>query len=372
MTKSDIKQRLNDVLDFADEGDPIGYLEYDVRAIERFIRTKTRDKKFRLIKARCESSWQVPDVRGNVATVYFPTTNDVFYNRAILAVGLAFVLNTCVRPYAFLAIEGFRQYISKVSYFAQYLLRERERLFSTEIPCPRFTACTDTGNCCSRGGYASPSDEVPTEEKLKSVIGGYEPNEPDSLQESEKASISSLIDEIHSGTNDKGFLDYTVRLVESFIKDTWKRDYIIVKTPIPGKSRAIVNSSSYAIKDVKYAVTTAYPKGWNIQYSNTITCCPLEQRVLLAHELGDIACHWTPERQLEDKETTDERRNSTYFARLLLEHRASFYFKDPVEFKEAKKKIKQAIRRLYRDMTWLDEIFTEKEWGMQKSTSKGC
>jgi hypothetical protein len=341
MKKGEVKQTLNKVLAFSDNGDSIGLLEFDIRAVERYIRKKTNNNQFMLIKSQCSPTWQLPDTKGDIATIYFPPIDDLLFKRISLAVGLAYVINNYIRSDHLTAAFGLwpEVNVNKVAYFAQLLLCEREHIYAMDTPCPVHDACKQDGKC-TRGDYSSSEDEICS--KLKTI---FTTDQPSILSVDDKEKIEKLVSEIHPDMREKGFLDYSCRLVSSYINEKWGHNKVIVKMPAHG----IINN----------ARTYSYNNGWNIQYSDT--SCPLEQRVLLAHELGDIACHWIPERRLEDSETEEERKLSTYFARLLLEHRASLYFSGESELKSAKKRINQAIRRMYKDEPWLDWVFTDTD-----------
>ena len=99
-----------------------------------------------------------------------------------------------------------------------------------------------------------------------------------------------------------------------------------------------------------------YRDAFRISYS--LNNDPLEQRLLIGHELGNIVCHWEPGRDGIFVETDDERREAAFFAKLLLEDRAANYIgnRHSEDYKEACKMILNAVKNVYSGQTWLDWV----------------
>ena len=90
-----------------------------------------------------------------------------------------------------------------------------------------------------------------------------------------------------------------------------------------------------------------------IRYSNANDT--LEQCVIITHELGNIVCHWEPARTGNFHETEAERKEATYFARLLLEQMMISCGID-----NAREKVVGAIQAIHKGESWLDEVLSDQ------------
>ena len=338
MEKNEIKNIVNEVLDMAEPYDLIGYLEYDFKAMELFYRKKTNNMQFTLKKAPHDDNSKIlkPIWKDNVVTIYLPTKEDHFTKRLYLAIGLGLMAYHYLpdNPFysaelLFSSSEGKGDVEQLIMYFAQKLLQERTHLFQAK------------GDCI-RDKYARVSHEIPLEIKKRFPL-----HDEGSLSECDKKRVEDFLKAIHDMLPGKASLDFEMTLVSAYVERKHKAPFKFRRKPSWG-----ISSNN--------AITYPYAGGCNIYYSSDNT--PREQRVLIAHEVGNIACHWNPDR--DKKESEDERKEATYFSKILLQKRAELYLggMESERYKEACVEIDQIIRKIYSKHDWLDWVLDDKKF----------
>ena len=331
MTKEAIKERLSDILGMSEQDDPIGYLEYDMQAMELYIRKKSDNNRFKITKLQRPGSRPIyPKLSDDLATIYYPSNQDHFGRRVGIAMGLGMVASKILPDNPFCDETGFTADIMRIIYFTQIMLQKRADLFKDDA--------------CARDGYAKLAYEVPLE--LHKMFPHHDPSK---LSKEIQHQIDGLLEEIHLEMPDKGFLDHDTRLVSSYIANRENIEFQISR----------LQSDTLPCHK---ANMFCYKKGCNVRYSKENSS--LEKRVLIGHELGNIACHWAPGRlgNWED-ETLVERKEATYFSKILLESRAERYLgrHDESPYEKECQKVARAIEKVYfgQDQSWLDWVLKD-------------
>jgi len=342
MEKEEIKSLLDSVLSFADEHDPIGFLEFDVRAMEIYIRKAIGVDRFRITKLQHDDdNFKSPKTEKHSAIAYYTSTQDNFEKRSDIAVGLGIIADHYLieKP---LRVSDWQGYDSKrILYFAQRILQSRSGILDD---CATF-----------RNGYTLSVKEIPKRLSELFDIGNGETYKESDIAADIRQNIDRLLKDIHSEMPDDGLLDHDTRLVSMYIKKKYDvKDALINRRPMCA-SKLAHNKCRLHCYPTKNRFSIWYPEGIN----------PIEKRVLIGHELGDIVCHWDPKRggHLDEDETPMERRDSTYFARLLLEHRAKLYLSGNKDdhYQASCQKIAEAITNIYKRQgkKWLEWVLED-------------
>jgi len=336
VTKDEIRLRLQEVLAKAYEYDPIGYLEYDIQAMKKYISKKNDNKQFDIIKLQSRDNSRLrPNLKDGSATVYFPPGGEHFKNRAVIAFGLGMVADHYLRDSPFVDGDGARLSVEpkRIIYFAKKLLQKRTQVMNSPM--------------LPRNAYALNHDEI--EKMLEKIFGISLKSHP--LESREQRKIDDFLEAVHNEMDaDSGLLAHSSRLTATYVKDTYKLPSVrIVRNFSDNVDR--YKCSTMCFLNYNFSMRCSGKNRNNIEL----------QRVLIGHELGNIVCHWKPDDNGTLEETQEQRKEATYFAKLLLEHRAMLYLdgeSDP-RYLRSKETIKQSIREIYPDQPWIDWVTSD-------------